>query len=122
VPSALEAIGGAGQPSPENWAAVLAMHGFVHHKPGAPPSFRVNYRTDVGWISDFLPLQHPSSGARWHAGNKWKQLARNQQTQPPLSAVEADARFRSGELRQPARVLVQRDGEWWRIKAAEFAA
>jgi DNA repair protein RadD len=119
VPSELEAIGGR---APGNWTHVHAMHGFVHRKPGSPPSFRVNYRTDVGWVSDFMPLQHPSSGARWHAGNKWKQLARNREVPPPLSADEADARFRSGELRQPVRVLVQREGTWWHIRAAEFAA
>jgi hypothetical protein len=87
---------------------------------GSPPSFRLSYRTDAEFVSEFLPLQHPSSGARWHAGNKWKQLSRARQTAPPLSAQEADARFRSGELRRPARVLVERDGQWLRIKATDF--
>jgi DNA repair protein RadD len=120
VESALEVIGGATQ-QPGTWARVHSMHGMVHHKMGSPPSFRLSYRTDAGFVSEFLPLQHPSSGARWHAGNKWKQLSRARQTAPPLSAQEADARFRSGELRRPARVLVERDGQWLRIKATDFA-
>jgi DNA repair protein RadD len=119
VPSELEAIGGR---EPGNWTHVHAMHGYIHRKPGAPPSFRVSYRTDVGWIADYMPLQHPSSGARWHATNKWRQLSRAQQSVPPLSAEEAEMRFRSGELRQPVRVLIEREGGWLRIKATEFAA
>jgi hypothetical protein len=89
-----------------NWLRVLGIHGRVH----------------ASWVSDFLPLQHPSLGARRHAGNKWRQLSSSQQLPPPVSADEAEVRFRSGELRQPARALVERDSEWWPIKAAEFGA
>jgi DNA repair protein RadD len=118
VESALEVIGGDKQ----NRARVLGMQGHVHHKPASPPSFRLIYHTDCGLVSDFLAFQHPRLGARWYAGNKWRQLSGAPQLPPPVSAQEAEARFRLGELRQPVRVLVERDGEWWRIKAAEFAA
>ena len=118
VEATLEVIGGR---EPGQWARVSAMHGYVHRKPGTPASFRVNYRTDVGLVSDFMPLGHPSPGARWYAGKKWRSLSSAQQLPSPMSAEEAEMRFRSGELRQPARVLVERDGGWWRIRATEFA-
>jgi superfamily II DNA or RNA helicase len=119
VASELEVIGGR---QPGDWTRVTAMVGRIHCKPGSPPSYRIAYHTDRGWVSDYLPLQHSSPGARWHAGKKWGQLSRDQLRQPPLSAAEADVRFRSGELRRPLRLLVERDGSWWRVRGAEFAA
>jgi DNA repair protein RadD len=119
VESELEAIAG-NVPTPGNWTRVIAMNGRVHLKPGAPPSFRLNFRTDAGLVSDFLPLQHPHSGARWHAAKKWERLSLRRHALPPLTAEEAEQRFRYGELRQPARLLVEREGGWWRIKAADF--
>jgi DNA repair protein RadD len=118
VASELEVIGGTA--APPDWTRVLAMNGVVHQKVDAQPSFRLNYRTEVGLISDFMPLQHPSSGARWHAGRKWRELSLRRQAAPPLTAEEAEQRFRHGELRQPTRLLVERAGGWWRVVAAEF--
>jgi DNA repair protein RadD len=118
VASDLEIIGG-GKP---DWAVVHSVRGRVHIKPGSPPSFRLDYSTEVGWISDFMPLEHPSTGARWFAGNKWRRLSAQRNALPPLSAAEAEFRFQRGELRQPVRLLVEREGQWWRIKDAEFPA
>jgi DNA repair protein RadD len=119
IESDLAAISERQQPG--TWTRVWAMQGTIHRKVGSPPSFRVDYGTDAGEISEFLALQHPSSGARWHASNKWRRLSRDRQMAPPLSALEADARFRSGELRRPVRVLVEREDGWWRVKATDFA-
>jgi len=121
VEAALDAIGGT-QPQPGNWSRVTGMYGRVHYKPGAPPSFRLNFRTEAGWVSDFMPIEHPSPGARWHAANKWLGLSRyGRAYPPPLTAEEAEQRFRHGELRRPTRVLVERNGQWLRVKTAEFA-
>lgn len=120
VESDLDVIGGVH--TPDTWRRVLSMNGGVHLKPGAPPSFRLTFCTDVGRISEFLPLEHPSTGARWHASNRWRRLSRQQYLPAPVSAQEAAARFEGGELRQPTRVLVEREDGWLRIKAAEVVA
>lgn len=121
VESGLDAIGGANRPHAE-WTRVRAMDGRIHSKPGSPPSFRLIFRTDFGWVSEFLAVQHPSSGARWHAGNKWRRLSRDRSRPPPASAQEAAARFHRGELERPARVLVESEGGWLQIKDAEFGS
>jgi len=120
VESELDAIGG--EASRGLWTRVRAMHGHIHVKPGSPPSFRVSFQTDVGWINEFLPVQHPSSGARWHAANRWRRWSRQRYLPPPASAQEAEARFSKGELQCPARVLVERDAGWLIIKDAEFGS
>jgi DNA repair protein RadD len=118
VAADLEVIGGdAARPE---WTAVLSMHATVHEKVGAPASFRISFHTPSGWVSDFLPLAHPSPGARWHAQRKWRRLSRRQHAEVPLSAAEAAQRFQYGELRRPARLLVERDGQWLRVKDVAF--
>lgn len=119
--SELDVLGGADEPR-ALWTRVQAMHGRVHVKPGSPPSFRVSYRTELGWVSEFLSLAHPSSGARWHAVNRWRRLSRERYLPPPVSAQEAAIRFGRGELQRPVRVLVEREAGWLTIKDAEFGS
>ena len=44
-----------------------------HHKPGRPPSLRVDFITTTTKISDWLALAH-TNGARWYARKKWLAL------------------------------------------------
>ena len=97
------------------WVRVHAMRGGVHEKPGRPPSFRLRYSTEGGWVSEFLPLEHEKSGARWHAGKAWTRLSRAPGAPPPATARDAYQRFIRGELREPARLRIGRDGQWWRV-------
>lgn len=109
----------AGRP---RWARVHAMRGGIHEKPGRPPSFRVRYSTEEGWVSEFLALEGEKPGARWYAAKAWTRLSRTPNAPPPASARDAYQRFIRGELREPRRVRIERDGQWWRILEIEEAA
>jgi DNA repair protein RadD len=104
------------------WVRVHAMRGGVHDKPGRPPSFRLRYATENGWVSQFLALEHEKSGARWYAGKAWTRLSRTPGAPPPANARDAYQRFVAGELREPRRLRIERDGAWWRVLEVERAA
>ena len=103
------------------WVRVHAMRGGIHEKPGRPPLFRLSYVTEEGWVSEFLALEHEKSGARWYAGKAWTRLSRMPATPPPATARDAYQRFISGELCEPQRLRIERDGEWWRVVEVERA-
>jgi DNA repair protein RadD len=81
-----------------------------HTKPGKPPSLRVSFRTAEESISDWLALEH-GGGARWHAASKWRALG----GRDPAPATVAGALDRADEITQVNSVVVQRDGEYWRV-------
>jgi DNA repair protein RadD len=99
------------------WVRVHAMRGGIHEKPGRPPSFRLSYSTEEGWVSEFLALEHEKSGARWYAGKAWTRLSRTPGIAQPASARDAYRRFIGGELREPQWLRIERDGQWWRVVA-----
>jgi DNA repair protein RadD len=111
-----------GQADRPRWVRVHAMRGGVHEKPGRPPSFRLRYVTEEGWISEFLALEAEKSGARWYAGKSWTRLSRTPGAAPPATARDAYWRFLSGELREPQRLRIERDGRWWRVLEVERSA
>ena len=104
------------------WVRVTMMRGGIHEKPGRPPSFRLRYSTEEGWVSEFLALEHEKQGARWYAGKSWTRLSRMPGVAPPATARDAYQRFIGGELREPQRLRIERDGEWWRVLDVEGAA
>jgi DNA repair protein RadD len=123
APGALREV--AASPSPTEaprWARVHAMRGGIHEKPGRPPSFRVRYSTEEGWVSEFLALEHEKPGARWYAGKAWTRLSRTPSAPPPTTARDAYQRFIRGELREPQRLRIERDGDWWRVVDSERTA
>jgi DNA repair protein RadD len=120
VESTAEAIDAAAERP--RWVRVVAMRGGVHEKRGAPPSFRVRYATEDGWVSEFLALEHANRGARWYACRSWTRLSRNRFAPPPTTASEAFTRFCAGELSAPQRVRIERSGDWLRLVAVEGAA
>ena len=104
------------------WVRVYTMRGGVHAKPGRPPSFRLRYSTEEGWVSEFLALEHEKQGARWYAGKSWTRLSRVPSLPPPTCARDAYQRFIGGELCEPQRLRIERDGDWWRVLDVERAA
>ena len=104
------------------WVRVHAMRGGIHEKPGRPPSFRLRYSTEEGWVSEYLALEHEKSGARWYAGRAWARLSRAPSLPTPTCARDAYRRFVGGELREPQRLRIERDGDWWRVLDVERAA
>jgi hypothetical protein len=115
--SELAALGG----TRPQWVTVQGAAARIHQKPGGRPCLRLVYMTDVGAVSDWLALEHPSQGARWHAGQRWRALSRTPWIGVPSSAELALARVQGGELRRPARLLIEQENGWPRIKATEFA-
>ena len=104
------------------WVRVHAMRGGIHGKPGRPPSFRLRFSTEEGWVSEFLALEHEKSGARWYAGKAWTRLSRTPAVAPPATTHDAWRRFIGGELAEPQRLRIERDGEWWRVVDVERTA
>jgi hypothetical protein len=104
------------------WVHVHTMRGGIHERPGRPPSFRLRYSTEEGWVSEFLALEHEKSGARWYAGKAWSRLSRTPGVAPPASARDAYRRFIGGELHEPQRLRIERDGAWWRVVDVERPA
>ena len=103
------------------WVRVHTMRGGIHEKPGRPPSFRLRYSTEEGWVSEFLALEHEKPGARWYAGKAWTRLSRTPGAPPPATTRDAYQRFIGGELREPQRLRIERDGQWWRVVDVERA-
>lgn len=120
VASSADAISGEDRQPRSNWTRVRMMRARVHYKQGSAPSFCLSFNTDAGWVSEFLAVEHASSGARWHAANKWLRFTRDRGRKAPVSATEAVARFDRGELRRPARLLLERENGWLHVKDAEF--
>jgi DNA repair protein RadD len=104
------------------WVRVGMMRGGIHEKSGRPPSFRLRYSTEEGWISEFLALEHEKPGARWYAGKAWTRLSRAPSLPPPTCAHDAYRRFIGGELREPQRLRIERADGWWRVVDIERAA
>jgi DNA repair protein RadD len=106
----------------DSWEVVHTWRAAVHHKSDGAPSFRLMFVTDETLVSEFFSFEHTSSGARWHAARKWKLYSRHVWLAPPQTAHEAFERFTRGELRQPQRVRLERNGRWLNIAESEFAA
>jgi DNA repair protein RadD len=104
--------GGAGQ-----WVEVHGAAARVHAKPGGSPCLRLRYDTTVGSVTEFLAFDS-SPGARWHARRRWNELSRVGWRGAPSSTSEALGRV--SELRRPARLLVQHEGGWLRIRQTQF--
>jgi len=105
------------------WARVYAASGRLYQRPGGSLSLRLTFATsEHGPVSVYLNF-NASSGSKWFAQRTWKLLARHKHLPPPQSSEEALRRFSAGELRRPARILLERDSAgWWRIRSHEFAA
>ena len=87
-----------------------------HHKPGRPPSLRVDFITPTTKISDWLALAH-TNGARWYARKKW--LALGGCDPVPTSAREAlERRYELGPI---AEIKAHREGNYWRIIKYQIA-
>ena len=87
-----------------------------HHKPGRPPSLRVDFITTTTKISDWLALAH-TNGARWYARKKWLALGGCD----PVPATAREALERRYELGPIAEIKAHREGNYWRIIKYQIA-
>jgi DNA repair protein RadD len=87
-----------------------------YHKPGRPPSLRVDFWTGQLGVSDWLAFEH-GEGARWHAAKKWRALG----GRLPAPTTVAEALARREEITAVVAIGVQRDGEFWRVVDVKLA-
>lgn len=87
-----------------------------HEKQGGTPSMRVDYFCSQKIYSEWLCFEHEGF-ARTKAEKAWDEMCGD--TPPPANVDEAIAR--ADELMHPSRILVHKDGQYWRIVAKNFA-
>ena len=95
----------------------------IHEKPGRPPSFRLRYSTEEGWVSR-IPVAGTRETRRPLVCGQGLDaaVAHAEAAPPPTTARDAYQRFIGGELREPQRLRIERDGQWWRVVDIERAA
>jgi DNA repair protein RadD len=99
--------------APETWLPVRLSEFRVHHKagnPGAPPTLRVDHLCGFAAYSEYVAFEG-SSGARYYAGAWWHAMGGDN----PVPLRVADAFARQDELNGVTDIVVDRDGQWWRI-------
>jgi DNA repair protein RadD len=96
------------------WLPVRHSEFREHRKlsdPIAPPTLRVDHLSGFSAYSEYVSFQSHNSGARYYAGQWW--LAHGGDNPVPLRVTEALAR--RDELNRVTEIVVDRDGQWWRI-------
>jgi len=72
---------------------------------------RVDHLCGFSAYSEYVSFQSFNSGARYYAGQWWHAHG----GYPPVPMRVADALARQGELNRVTEIVVDRDGQWWRI-------
>jgi DNA repair protein RadD len=99
--------------APETWLPVRLSEFRIHHKAGnplAPPTLRVDHLCGFAAYSEYVSFEG-SSGARYYAGAWWHAMGGDN----PVPLRVADAFSRQDELNAVTAIVVDRDGQWWRI-------
>ena len=104
------------------WVRVHTMRGGVHEKPGGLRCFacataprKAGFRNSSRWNT----RNRARAGTQ---GNRGRGCRARQALPAPASARDAYQRFIGGELREPQRLRIERDGQWWRVVDVERAA
>jgi DNA repair protein RadD len=98
------------------WVAVSDVSYFKHTKPGVPPSLRVEYRCGLSLYREWVCLEH-TGFARQKACQWWQARAG---TAVPNEVDEAIKRL--DEIRKPSRIQVRKNGKFFEVVAADYAA
>jgi DNA repair protein RadD len=99
--------------APETWLPVRLSEFRIHRKAGnplAPPTLRVDHLCGFAAYSEYISFEG-SSGARYYAGAWWHAMGGDN----PVPLRVADAFGRRDELNDVTDIVVDRDGQWWRI-------
>ena len=99
--------------APETWLPVRQSEFRIHRKagnPGALPTLRVDHLCGFAAYSEYVSFEG-SSGARYYAGAWWHAMGGDN----PVPLRVADAFGRQDELNDVTDIVVDRDGQWWRI-------
>jgi hypothetical protein len=100
------------QPSPDEFFRVDGIvRAYAHRKTMLhPPCLVLVYRTEVGPIRDYLPIEYDTPAVALIAARAWFQLGGD----PPQPATVVEALDRLGELTPREISLCIIDG-WWRV-------
>src|SRR5215831_10730354 len=96
------------------WLPVRHSEFRAHQKysdPTAPPTLRVDHLCGFSAYSEYVSFQSFNSGARYYAGQWWH--AHGGRNPVPMRVADALARY--DELNRVTEIVVNRDGQWWRI-------
>jgi len=108
---------------PAEWIEVLGMYTVPHQKlEGGPSSLKVSYATMIDTFREWVCFEHhlfdvgDNKRYAWDKAVAWHN-ARLPDIKVPQSALEAYEL----EYPTPSRILVKKDGEWWRILDYEWS-
>jgi DNA repair protein RadD len=101
-------------PLPPEWLNVANVSYSRHEKNGKPPSLKVRYRCGLTWHTEWVCFEHEGF-ARSKAVQWWAKRASGG---VPDTVEEALAW--SGDLAQPARILVKQNGKFAEIVSHDF--
>jgi DNA repair protein RadD len=98
------------------WVKVSDVSYFAHRKPDSPVSMRVEYRCGMSLYREWICFEH-TGYARQKACQWWASRAG---TNVPNSVAEALKRL--DEIRKPSRIQVRKNGKFFEVVAADYAA
>ena len=102
------------------WLDVLQTASMLHQKVGSSDSLRMSYKTDAGWISDWVCFGHNSTYPREKAHSWW--MARGGQKPYPASAAEALNRIAEISGCKTVQIKVKKEGKYDRITNYKIVA
>ncbi len=97
------------------WVPVTGIRYARHHKPGKPPSLRVDYRCGLAQHSEWVCIEH-GGYPRQKAVSWWA----NRAPGLPLPARVDEALACTGRLRCPAEIAVRPNGRFTEVVGARF--
>ena len=102
------------------WVDVQSVSYVRHDKLGGIPSMRVVYEIGLTeQYSEWICVQHQGY-PREKAVSWWKRAARNPGVVTPNDVADAVRRARYGELAEPKRIKVRKNGKYWEVVNHEY--
>ena len=97
------------------WVPVTRVSYGRHHKPGKPPSLRVDYWSGLTHHSEWVCIEH-AGYARRRAVAWWETRAPGL----PLPQKVDEAIAQTGQLRRPEAIAVRSKGRYTEVVGARF--
>jgi DNA repair protein RadD len=98
-----------------SWVRVTNVSYGRHNKAGKPSSIRATYRCGINVYSEWICLEHEGY-ARQKAYSWWAKRAPG----TPIPSTVDEALERTGVLRQPSEICLQRNGQYVNVVEARF--
>lgn len=99
------------------WWDVIAMSTDIHEKPGKTRSMRVSYHCLTEHFKEWICFEH--SGYAQQKSRAWHEKFKPHDKQEFVADVKVATMI---DYKTPSRILVKRDGKYWRVIDYEFNA